>query len=129
MTHLYEYYELEYKGFEGGGKMRVIRKMIKDKRINFVGLVESKCSSLNDDILKSLWGNLDCKRAIVDDVNRGWGLCCLWDFEFMQNEEVLIGARWICVKGVLKERNFSCAIILLYGPHYIKERRTMWREL
>ena len=47
-------------------------------------------------------------------INKGGGLLHIWHSSFIQDEVVIKGDRWICVKRIIKEGGFECAIGLVY---------------
>ena len=42
-------------------------------------LVETKMNNLNEAIIRKMCGSYDCNWAIVNAVNSGGGLVCIWD--------------------------------------------------
>ena len=43
--------------------------------------------------------------------------------------EVSEGSRWICVKDLVKENDFRCVILVIYGWHNCNRRASLWQEL
>ena len=53
---------------EGGAKAGVIRKIIREKKIPFLGLTETKASDFNNQRIRNLWTDDDFQWAAVDAV-------------------------------------------------------------
>lgn len=97
--------------------------MIQENQIRFLGLVETKKEKRNDGLVGNIWGSFVHIWIVVDAVNSGGGILCIWDTDFFQDNMVVKGDRWICVKGVMKDENFECAIGVVYGPHDYNSKR------
>ena len=117
------------RGIGGGGKIGVVREMMHVKNVCLLGLVETKMYNLNEVFIRKMWGPHDCNWAVVNAVNSGGVLACIWDKDFVTHEEIFISGRWICLKGIIKQKNFECVMMLVYGPHSPTERRQIWKEL
>ena len=117
------------RGIGGVSKMGVIKEMIQKNKILFLGLVETKSTKGSENWVRRIWGPFEFDWAEVKAVNGGGGLLCIWDKEFLAKSDILMGDRWICIKGYVKEVDMWCAIGLVYGPHTISERRIVWQEL
>lgn len=117
------------RGIGGGGKVGVIRDMVRKHEVVFLGVVETKAASVSEVIIRKMWRSYDCNWAVVNAINGGGGLLCIWDKDFIIQENVRLGDRWICVKGIIQHMNFECAIVLVYGSHTVRERRQLWLDL
>ena len=65
----------------------------------------------------------------VEAINMDGGLLCVWDLEVLQENQVLNGDRWICIKGVLKETSLVCTIGFVYGTYNSSEKKRLWAKL
>ena len=81
------------KGIRGSGKIGAARYFMLKHKISFLGLVETKASSINDNMMQRLWGNFVCDSAFINATNGGGGILCMWDNAFFQQEAILKSER------------------------------------
>ena len=63
------------RGFGGvSNKAKVIRKIIREKKILFLGITETKSSDLNEHKIRNVWVDDVYKWAKVDPINLSGGL-------------------------------------------------------
>ena len=106
-----------------------VRKLVREKLVSFMVLVETKHSDLNTHKIRRIWGNSDCEWRHVTTVGGSSGLICVLDKEFLEEKNFLFGRRWLCVEGRLKSWNFEGAFLVVFGAHSRSERKELWSEL
>ena len=62
------------KGLGGDEKQGVIRKFIREKKVFFLGLIETKCSKLKESIIRKIWCDDEYQWAMVHAINMSGGL-------------------------------------------------------
>ena len=117
------------RGLGGGRKSRVIKKLVAERKISFMGLMETKCSSIKESMVSRLWSSDEYKWATINATDTRGHLLCIWGEDFMSLETIVRGDKWLCIKGFKQELSGSIAIILVYDPYTTVEKRALWDEL
>ena len=99
---------------------------MREKQVSFIGIIETKKSGLNRNQVARLWGGNNFNWFSVDAINSAGGILNMWDEDFWDHVECFKGLRWSCLKGVIKESSFRCAICTVYRPHVREEKEQLW---
>ena len=70
------------RGLGGGGKIGVLRKFIRDRKVSFLGLVETKCSRIRESLIRKIWCDGEFQWAAMDAISMSGGLLCVWEKKF-----------------------------------------------
>ena len=63
----------------GDYKIPLIRKLVEDNKIDFVGLQETKRREISDWMIKNIWGSQDFDTVSKSALGQGGGLICIWN--------------------------------------------------
>ncbi|MED6197560.1 hypothetical protein PIB30_057554 [Stylosanthes scabra] len=63
---------------------------------------------------KRLWDGM--RWDYVGPVNASGGILCVWNEDFFTCNSIQKSDRWIVAKGRIVEKDFECAICVIYGP-------------
>ena len=107
----------------------MIRKLVRDRQVSFLGVIETKTGNLSKYDVGRVWGKSNFCWGHVEAVNSSGGILCIWDMDFLDEVEEHKGERWLCIKGTIKDKAFKCAICILDGAHSREEKLKMWEEL
>ena len=61
----------------GRGKVRQLSKMIREERLGFVGVIETKKDTMDLNLVRRIWGMDDYDWAVVDAQGTSGGILCL----------------------------------------------------
>ena len=88
------------RGIGKGEKSLSIRKIIQEKKITFMGLVETKHRNSIQFRLKRMWGNEEFEfcEVFATDMNGG-GVIAVWDSKTFMASNRHTGNRWILIEG------------------------------
>ena len=117
------------RGIGGANKSGCIRKWVRHLNVDFLGLIETKSGGFSDQFVTNLWGSDDVKWAEVGAVERSGGILCMWDSNFLTEENIIRGDRWVCVCGFVQDMQMKVAICTIYGFHDSANKTRMWQEL
>ena len=117
------------RGIGGGGKVRQMSKMIREERLGFVGVIETKKESIDHSMVKRIWGLNDCDWSSVDAQGASGGILCIWERSFLKLETIQKGDRRVCIKGFINDLEMVGAIIVVYGYHDMNMKRRLWQEI
>ncbi|MCI06232.1 endonuclease/exonuclease/phosphatase family protein [Trifolium medium] len=68
------------RGLGGKVKRRRIRELVRDHKVDFLALQETKMETILDDFCQSLWGSADCSWAFVPAVGASGGILSICGF-------------------------------------------------
>lgn len=66
-------------GIGEGEKRRAVRSLIRDSRLDFIAIQETKLEVVDERFCRSLWGNDGCGWAFLPSVGRSGGILSMWD--------------------------------------------------
>ena len=118
------------RGIGKGERSMSIRKIVGEKKISFLGLVETKHKSTIRSRMKRMWGNddFDTCEVLASETNGG-GLIATWDKTTFNVSNRFAGDRWIFLEGCLSRQMFECCVGVIYGHNDRMERYEMLEEI
>ncbi|XP_057719513.1 uncharacterized protein LOC130933932 [Arachis stenosperma] len=121
--------KIERRGLAGVGKLSMVKSLRKKFKLHMLGLIKTKKEVVTIFDIQQLWGNRAVRWEFVGSVGAAGGLVLMWDETVFKMNNCYKEDRWLCVEGVLLQKNFSCAFCLVYGPHDRAEKLVLWEEL
>ena len=118
------------RGIGKGEKSLSIRKIIQEKKITFIGLVETKHRNSIQFRLKRMWGNEEFEfcEVFATDMNGG-GVIAVWDSKTFMASNRHTGNRWILIEGKIIDHNFDCCVGVIYGHNDRLGRNALFQEV
>ena len=118
------------RGVGKGEKSLSIRSIVKNKKIAFMGLVETKHRKPFQPRIKRLWGNDDFDYCeVLSTITHSGGIIAIWDKQSFNALVTHTGSRWILIEGCLLNHNFECCIGVIYGHNDRLRRLAMFDEI
>ncbi|XP_015970093.1 uncharacterized protein LOC107493514 [Arachis duranensis] len=119
----------EQMGLRGDEKLRMVKDLKNNYRLNMLGLVETKRQLVTRfDVLK-IWDNGCAGREYVGSDVASGGLLLMWDEGFFKMRNCYKGDRRLNVEGDLSENSINCTFFLVYGAHARDEKLVLWEKL
>lgn len=106
-------------------KRRKLKKMLRDREVDFLFLQETKLKSTNNFFIGSIWGHSDFGYMEVDSVESSGGLLCIWNSKLFNLVDACCSRNFILLLGILTS-GFSCNLVNVYGPCVATDRRKLW---
>ncbi|XP_022020329.1 uncharacterized protein LOC110920424 [Helianthus annuus] len=123
------YLSLNIRGLGEEGKAGWVKDIIREHKINFMGLQETQFGSLIGVNWQSFWGNNNFHLEHVDAHGRSGGLVSLWDPSIFTKSGVLKGRHYLLVSGFIKGLSSEFHLMNVYAPHKTREKRVLWEDI
>ena len=118
------------RGIGKGERTKAIRKIVGEKKILFMGLVETKHKRSIRSRMKRMWGNdeFDICEVLASETNGG-GLIATWDKATLNVSNRFSRDKWILLEGCLSTHNFECCVGVIYGHNDRRERYAQLQDI
>ncbi|GMI96985.1 hypothetical protein HRI_003367800 [Hibiscus trionum] len=117
------------RGLGKAEKYRALGKLIGRSKANIVFIQESKVENLKPWVMARLQ-NLNLRVvAIAPSAGASGGLVSLWNPAVFKVESNIVGARWIILVGQLMVQKRKVALVNVYAPNNLREKRNFFEEL
>lgn len=117
------------RGLGGKVKKQEVRKLIFTVKPDFLCLQETKSESIDRRMCQRLWGSSEVDWEAKSSIGRSGGILCLWNKNVFQKQIASHGDGFVCVKGVLGQKNIQCGIINIYSSCNLQEKKELWASL
>ena len=107
-----------------------MRNIVKNKKVSFLGLVETKHRKSVRSRMKRIWGNddFDVCEVFANDTNAG-GVIAAWDVNNFSVSVQHSGNRWILLEGSIMSHDFQCCVGVVYGQNDRSQRQALLEEI
>ncbi|GJZ87098.1 RNA-directed DNA polymerase, eukaryota [Tanacetum coccineum] len=79
--------------------------------------------------VKSCWGNYAFEYTHSNSVGNSRGILCVWDPRSFQKSNHTISDSFVILRGVWLKNGVDFLVVVVYGPHDQREKRTLWDYL
>ncbi|KAK3193121.1 hypothetical protein Dsin_024431 [Dipteronia sinensis] len=117
------------RGLGNREKRRLVRSLVSKYRPVVFFIQETKLSSTDNGVLRSLGGSLLSTRVWVDDVRSVGGLVTLWDEELFLAKAYISNQRCIILMGELLKFKKDVVFCNVYTANMESERQELWEFL
>ena len=117
------------RGLNNPQKREVCKNLLKEWKCDIVCFQETKLSSLNSFVVRSLWGSPFLDWVVLDAINTVGGVLLVWDKRVFEKVNCTVGRFSVNVlfKGVVDDFVWAC--LGVYGPNEDSQRGALWEEL
>ena len=118
------------RGIGKGERSMSIRRIVDEKNVSFMCLVETKHKHSIRNRMKRMWGNdeYDICEVYASETNGG-GVIATWDTKTFYVSNKHSGSRWILLEGRIESHNFECCVGVIYGHNDRVGRYTLFEEI
>ncbi|KAG6740224.1 hypothetical protein POTOM_055664 [Populus tomentosa] len=116
-------------GLGRAGKLRAVSRLIDIHNIEVCFLLETKIKTCTDSLIFRVWNNSNVNWACNEAEGSRGGMIALWDDTKFQVSSVEYGYGWIGLYGQHMQSGFICAIVGVYAPCSMSEKRNLWKNL
>lgn len=83
-------------------KMRKVKKILAERRVDIVLLQETKKSEVNSELVKTIWPGDYFEFMSVDAIGRAGGLLCTWNPDVFQLKASCYNHNFLLLSGMIK---------------------------
>ncbi|XP_028109972.1 uncharacterized protein LOC114308561 [Camellia sinensis] len=116
------------RGLGNAGKRSRIKDLLRMKRVDMVLLQETKRSSIDDNVIRSLWPSDLVEFMVVDAIGTAGGILCIWNPEVFSLKGCCCYTSFILLEGIVHS-NLNCVVGNIYAPNDEENRRKLWTTL
>lgn len=106
-----------------------IRKLIKNEKVEFICIQETKMESIDFGFCQSLWGGTEIDWRFKKSEGSSGGLLSLWSNKCFTCQDSVEGTGYLGIKGIWGNSHDPCFIFNIYSPCQAAGRRALWEEL
>ncbi|GJY25245.1 RNA-directed DNA polymerase, eukaryota [Tanacetum coccineum] len=105
------------------------RELCVNNKVNFLAIQETKMEIMDLRCVKSCWGNYAFEYTHSNSVGNSGGILCVWDPGSFQKSNHTISDSFVILRGVWLKNGADLLVVVVYGPHDQREKRTLWDYL
>ncbi|XP_071718462.1 uncharacterized protein [Rutidosis leptorrhynchoides] len=117
---------LNVRGFAVKGKIGWVRSICLRERPCIAVLQETKCKTISESWVQSIWGNSNCGFIQKEVVGKSGGLLIIWDKSAFEVDSTTGCDFFLAIKGRWKNSGKESTIVNVYGPHKDRNKVLMW---
>ena len=117
------------RGFGTDTKKGMIKSLIKNEKLDIIGITETKHEDVTQWEMNKCWGTQNIEWNHVTARQHSGGLIFAWKQDAFVQRNSFAMPRWLCVVGELQQEKLQCAFCLVYAPNSQQERLLVWNQL
>ncbi|GJV96565.1 RNA-directed DNA polymerase, eukaryota [Tanacetum coccineum] len=106
-----------------------VQELCDKHNVSFLSLQETKMENIDQFNIKLSWGNYGFDSSISPSVGNSGGILCVWDPRLFHKTNVTISDYLIIIQGVWIPSGKKTAIISIYAPQDIRDKKLLWEYL
>ncbi|GJW26877.1 RNA-directed DNA polymerase, eukaryota, partial [Tanacetum coccineum] len=106
-----------------------LRKLCNKHRVNFVAIQETKVSSIDIAIVRSLWGNMHFDYLHSEARGLSSGILVIWEPNLFIKQQVFVHSNYIAIHGLWASKNLKTLMVLVYFPQDWAGKKQVWESL
>ena len=110
------------RGFGTDNKKSMVKSIIREEKLDLIGLTETKHHEVTQWEMRKCWGNQCADWMHVTARQNFGGLILTWRQEAFTHCNSFAMPRWLCVIGEIHETQVKYAFCLLYATNSHHER-------
>ncbi|KAK2449806.1 hypothetical protein QL285_008962 [Trifolium repens] len=117
------------RGLGSRVKRRRVRDLVKEEKIDFLAIQETKMEVIPEALAFGLWGNSDCEWRYLPSNGNSGGVLSIWSKVKTSLVFTFIGDGFVGVCLHLLAEDRRCYFINVYAKCNIHEKRRMWSDI
>ena len=120
---------LNIRGIGEPNKIDWVRKLKFTKKIDFIGIQETRVLDHNTIDKTGCWGSSNFQYECVNPTGNSGGIMCIWDPTVFQKIQSTTNRHFIAITGNWKGIAGNTTLVNVYGPQSITDKRALWQTL
>ncbi|XP_026436394.1 uncharacterized protein LOC113334324, partial [Papaver somniferum] len=117
------------RGLNSNRRRTVVHKFLQMIRAPIIILQETKMMQCSSWDIKQICGSKNVGWTLQQSVGNSGGMLILWDRDFLEVSDSLVGDYTLSILCKNKNDNFQWVLTNVYGPNHSVERTEFWIEL
>ncbi|GJU23264.1 putative RNA-directed DNA polymerase, eukaryota, reverse transcriptase zinc-binding domain protein [Tanacetum coccineum] len=105
------------------------RKIVKNERLDVIGIQETKITSFDPSLLRNLWGTKNVDFVCLDSIGQSGGILLSWNSSSFAKEGSFSGSHLYGAYGVWQNVSTRVCLVNVYGPQLERQKEALWAEL
>lgn len=117
------------RGLGSASKRNKIRELVRNNKVEFMAIQETKMEVITENFCHKLWGGVDCDWAFLPSEGNSGGILPLWSKSNNTTNSIFVGEGFVgvCLDwGVLKQK---CYIVNVYSKCDLSAKKRLWKKL
>jgi hypothetical protein len=117
------------RGLGGLVKRKRVRELVREQRVDFLAIQETKLELITDKLCYSLWGDNDCEWAFLPSIGNSGGILSIWRKSVSKLIHSFVGNGFVGVCVDWGIHNKRCFIVNIYSKCNLLAKRAMWESI
>jgi exonuclease III len=117
------------RGLGGGEKKAEVRRLVYEKKPLVLCIQETKLESMNEHLVKSLWGEGVHNYSYQPSIGASGGLVTVWDASRIDVTSSVSFSHVLVIKGKVLLTGEDFVIFNVYAPCNLEAKKTLWGNL
>ncbi|XP_071741347.1 uncharacterized protein [Rutidosis leptorrhynchoides] len=120
---------INIRGFAKYGAFGCVKSLCKEEKPDILAIQETKCGTVNNFWISSLWGNNTVGCVQKNSVGNSGGLIIMWNPSIFEVEDVMEKEFFLAIKGNWVHSKKETIVVNVYGPHDDAGKIRLWDSL
>jgi hypothetical protein len=117
------------RGLGSRVKRRKIRDLVREEKIDFLAIQETKMEVIPESLVVGLWGGDDCDWAYLPATENSGGILSIWCKVKAYLVFTFVGVGFVGVCLNLVNENRRCYVVNVYAKCNLVDKRRLWGEI
>ncbi|XP_071714890.1 uncharacterized protein [Rutidosis leptorrhynchoides] len=117
---------LNVRGFGVKDKFGWVKGLCSSEKPDIAAFQETKCKTLEDRWVRSLWGNENFRYIQKEDLGNSGGMLLVWDTSRFSVNKAVGNKYFTAIRGNWVGSGGESIIVNIYGPHNDIGKKEMW---
>jgi exonuclease III len=117
------------RGLGSRVKRRRIRDLVRDEKLDFLALHETKLQIIPESLPRSLWGNDDCSWAFLPSKGNSGGILSIWGNSHLSLIFTFVGVGFVGVCLESLDDHVRYCVLNIYSKCNLNDKRQMWNDI
>ena len=116
-------------GMKDRVKRKRVARLCSQHGVSFLGVQETRASSINLFDVRSMWGNFSFEFVVASARGLSGGILSMWDPSAFKKTKIISMENALIVEGEWVFKKMKCYMINVYAPQQDSHKRMLWETL